>query len=106
MLYNYSINYKLFIRTFYKTSKMKPIGKYIIVKNIEEEIKTSSGLLLSGADSSKLRYKKATVIESGTDVNVINKDDVIYYDTRGSHTMIIKNETYTILKESDVVVVV
>jgi|TARA_Y100000401_G_scaffold117291_1_gene125506 co-chaperonin GroES (HSP10) len=85
---------------------MKPIGKYIVVKNIEEEIKTSSGLLLSGADSSKLRYKKATVIESGTDVNVINKDDVIYYDTRGSHTMIIKNETYTILKESDVVVVV
>ena len=65
-------------------NKMKPIGKYVIVKNIEEEIKTSSGLLLSGADSSKLRYKKATVVESGTDVNVINKEDVIYYDTRSS----------------------
>ena len=38
---------------------MKPIGKYILVKNIEEEIETSSGLLLSAEDASQMRYKKA-----------------------------------------------
>ena len=85
---------------------MKPIGKHIVVKNIEEEIKTASGLLLSGEDTSQLRYKKATVIESGTDVSVINKGDVIYYDVRTCHTMIIHNDTYTVIKEIYVVVVV
>ena len=33
---------------------MKPIGKYIIVKElVEDEVKTSSGLLLSGADNKR-----------------------------------------------------
>ena len=85
---------------------MKPIGKYIVVKNIEEEIKTSSGLILSGEDTSQLRYKKAEVVKQGTDVEVINTGDIIYYDTRACHTMIIHNDTYTVIKEIDVVVVV
>jgi len=85
---------------------MKPIGKYIVVKNIEEEIKTASGLLLSGTDASQLRYKKSTVVKQGTDVENIKEGDIIYYDTRACHTMIINNETYTVIKEVDVVVVV
>ena len=84
---------------------MKPIGKYIVVKNIEEEIKTASGLLLSGTDASQLRYKKSKVVKQGTDVEYITPGDTIYYDSRSSHTMIINNETYTFIKEADVVVV-
>ncbi len=37
---------------------MKPIGTNIVIKTIEEEIKTSSGLLLSSEDANQLRYKK------------------------------------------------
>ena len=40
---------------------MQPIGKYIVVKNIDEEIKTESGLILSGDDANQLRYKRAIV---------------------------------------------
>jgi co-chaperonin GroES (HSP10) len=85
---------------------MKPIGKYIAIKEIKEEVKTKSGLLLSGDDVDGIRYKKANVSESGTDVNVINKGDTIYYDSRAGYSMFIENEQFTIIQEHDVVVVV
>ena len=85
---------------------MKPIGKYIAIKKVKEEITTKSGLLLSGDDVDGIRYKKATVAESGTDVTVINKGDTIYYDSRAGYTMFIEDEQFTIIQEHDVVVVV
>jgi co-chaperonin GroES (HSP10) len=84
---------------------MKPIGKYLLIKTIEEEIKHSSGLILSADDASQMRYKKGIVVKPGTDVDVISEGDSIYYDTRAGYTMIIKGETYTIIVERDVVVV-
>ena len=84
---------------------MKPIGLNIVIKTIEEEIKTSSGLLLSSDDANQLRYKKGEVIKPGTDVSVISEGDKIYYDKRAGYTMLINNETYTIISQNDVVVV-
>lgn len=84
---------------------MKPIGKNIIVKNIDEEVKTDSGLVLSGKDVDAMRYKKAVVIESGTEVDFIKKDNVIYYDKTHGFTMLIEDKTHTIIQERDVVVV-
>ena len=54
---------------------MKPIGLNIVIKTIEEEIKTSSGLLLSSDDANQLRYKKGRVVKPGTDVSVIAEGD-------------------------------
>jgi len=84
---------------------MKPIGKYIVIKTIEEEIKTSSGLLLSAEDANQMRYKKGLVIKPGSTVEVIKENDDIYYDKRAGFTMLIENEPYTIISENDVVVV-
>lgn len=84
---------------------MKPIGKNIIVKNIEEEIKTDSGLILSGEDVKAMRYRKAIVIASGTEVDYIKADDVIYYDKSHGFTMLIEEKPHTIIQERDVVVV-
>jgi co-chaperonin GroES (HSP10) len=36
---------------------MKPIGHYILINIIEEEIETSSGLILSGEEANKKRLK-------------------------------------------------
>jgi co-chaperonin GroES (HSP10) len=85
---------------------MTPIGKYIIVKNIDETIKTESGLLLSGEDANQLRYKRCQVIAPGTDVGVIEEGDELYYDKAHSFTMLIDDVQYTIISERDVVVVV
>ena len=84
---------------------MKPIGKYIVIKTIEEEIKTSSGLLLSAEDASQMRYKKGKVVKPGSTVEVIKENDEIYYGKRAGFTMLIENEPYTIISENDVVVV-
>jgi|TARA_B110000967_G_C18773248_1_gene504216 co-chaperonin GroES (HSP10) len=84
---------------------MKPVGKYIIIKTIEEEVKTSSGLLLSATDVDEFRYRKGSVVKPGTDVNVVKALDLIYYDKNSGFTMLIKDEPYTIIQERDVVIV-
>lgn len=84
---------------------MQPIGKYIVVSNIDEEIKTDSGIILSGDDANQFRYKKGKVIKPGTDVKVIKENDIVYYDKGQSFTMIIGDGQYTIIREVDVVVV-
>ena len=84
---------------------MKPIGKYIIINIINENVKTDSGLILSDDEVTTFRYKKAEVVKVGTDVSVISDDDVIYYDRNSGHSMIINGETYSVITERDVVVV-
>ncbi len=76
-----------------------------MVVNITEEIRTEGGLLLSSQDSDEFRYKKAKVINPGSDVSVIKADDLVYYDKGHSFTMVINNIQYTIIQERDVVVV-
>lgn len=84
---------------------MIPIGKNIIIKDINEEIKTDSGLILSGKDIDAMRYKKALVIASGTEVNSIKKGDIAYYDKAHGFTMFIEDVPHTIIQEHHVVVV-
>lgn len=85
---------------------MKAIGKYIVVKQIDEEVKTESGIILSGEDTNQFRYKKGKVICPGTDVSCISPGDEVYYDKGHSFTMLINDEQHTIILERDVVVVV
>jgi co-chaperonin GroES (HSP10) len=85
--------------------KMKPIGKHIVVVITDEEVKTESGLILSGDDVNQFRYKRGVVVESGTEVADIKKGDKIYFDKAHSFTMIINDGQYTIIQERDVVVV-
>jgi co-chaperonin GroES (HSP10) len=84
---------------------MKAIGKNIVIKHIDEEVKTASGLILSGEDTNQLRYKRGVVITPGTDVSSIKGGDEIYYDKNNTYTMIIHDEQYTIIQERDVVLV-
>lgn len=84
---------------------MKAIGKNIIIKTIDEEVKTSSGLVLSGEDTNQLRYKRGVVINSGTEVNAIKAGDDVYYDKSNSYVMIINDEQCVIIQERDVVLV-
>ena len=83
---------------------MQPIGKYIAVKPIDEELKTNSGILLSAQDIDEFRYKKGMVIKPGSAVTVIKADDLIYYDKNAGHSMLINNESMTIIEERNVVV--
>ena len=84
---------------------MRAINKYIIIEKISEEMKTESGLLLSGEDANEFRYSKGRVINPGTNVETVKEGDVIYYDKSSGHTMVIQDKKFTIILERDVVVV-
>ncbi len=84
---------------------MKAINKYIIISPITEEMKTESGLLMTSSDTKQIRYKRAEVISPGSNVDVIMKGDIIYYDGHSGHTMLLDEKPYTIIQERDVVVV-
>jgi co-chaperonin GroES (HSP10) len=84
---------------------MKAIGKNIVIRQVDEEVKTASGLVLSGEDTNQLRYKRGKVVTPGTDVKGIAEGDEIYYDKAQSYTMIIHDEQFTIIQERDVVLV-
>lgn len=84
---------------------MKAIGKNIVIKNVDEEVKTASGLMLSGDDTNQLRYKRGIVVEPGTDVLTLQQGDEIYYDKAHGYTMIIHDVQYSIIQERDVVIV-
>ena len=85
---------------------MRPIGKYVVIKKIKEEMKTDSGLLRSRDDADGFRYQKATVVKEGTEVKCVSEGDEIYYDKSAGYSMFIEDTPYTIILERDVVVVV
>ncbi len=84
---------------------MKAINKYIIIDKVSEEMKTESGLLLSGEDANEFRYNKGIVVTPGTNVETVKEGDTIYYDKSSGHTMILQDKKYTVILERDVVVV-
>ena len=84
---------------------MKAINKYIIIDKVSEEMKTESGLLLSGEDANEFRYNKGIVVTPGTNVEAVKEGDTIYYDKSSGHTMILQDKKYTVILERDVVVV-
>ena len=60
---------------------MKAVGKYIVIKHIKDtNTKTTGGLILAEKQREDIRYRKALVIEPGTDVIDVDAGDKIYYD--------------------------
>jgi len=54
----------------FKRIEMKAIGKNIVIEIVDEEVKTDSGLILSGDDTNKFRYKRKQY-------TIINERDVV-----------------------------
>jgi chaperonin GroES len=85
---------------------MKAVGKYIVVDPVKEEnVKTKGGLILTDKQREDIRYRKAKVIEVGSDVNGVKKDKSIYYDKHAGTKIEIDKQEYQVIKEQDVVIV-
>jgi co-chaperonin GroES (HSP10) len=84
---------------------MRVLNKYLLAERVSEQKQTKSGLLLTGEDSSDMRYHKAIVFDVGIQVSGIQYGDVILYDKVNSHDVLINETRYVILQEKDVVVV-
>ena len=85
---------------------MKAVGKYIVINPIKsKELKTSGGLILGEKHRDDVRYKEAEIVEVGDAVNAINKGDKVYYDKASGFNIEVKNKTYKVIKEHDVVII-
>ena len=86
---------------------MKAVGKYIVINPIKEvDVKTKGGLILAEKQREDVRYRKAKVIEPGSEVSVLKKGDKVYYDKAAGFNIEIKKEQYKVIKEQDVVIVI
>ena len=85
---------------------MKAVGKYIVVDPIKEvDTTTKGGLILAEKQREDIRYRRAKVIESGSDVEVLKKGDEIYYDRSSGFNIEINKNNYKVIKEFDVVII-
>ena len=85
---------------------MKAVGKYIIINPIKEvDTTTKGGLILAEKQREDVRYRRAKVIEPGSEVSVLKKGDEVYYDKASGFSIEINKEEYKVIKEFDVVVI-
>jgi len=85
---------------------MKAVGKYIVIDPIKEvDTTTKGGLILAEKQREDIRYRRAKVVEPGSDVSVLKKGDEIYYDRSSGFKIEINKEEYKVIKEFDVVVI-
>ena len=83
---------------------MKAVGKYLIIENITEELKSNSGLIMTGEDMGSLRYHKSKVVSAGTEVDCVKDGDIIYHDSRAGHKVKLDDKVYGVILEREVVI--
>ena len=84
---------------------MKAVNHYIIVKNIKTEPKKVAGLIMTDDTDADNRYIKAKIISCGNLVEVLKKDDTIYYDKHAGHDISFNDKLYRVIQDRDVVLV-
>ena len=91
---------------------MKPLGERVILKHLEAEEKTKSGIILP--DSAKEKPQEALVVAVGpgkevdgkrTPMQVKEGDKVIYSKYAGTEVKF-EDEEYTIVEQNDIIAIV
>lgn len=77
-----------------------PLADRVIVKPIEAETKTSSGILL--AENAQKRMPIGKVIGVGKQIEELKVGDTVIYPAYGAAEIEINGETILILKEEDI----
>ena len=83
--------------------KLKPLGDRLIVKAIEEEATTASGIVLP--DTAKEKPQKGKVLAVGDGKRVpldVSEGDEVLYSKYGGTEITIDGEELLVLRESDV----
>lgn len=84
---------------------MKAINDYVIVDKIKKGPKKVGGLILTDETDESNRYKKANIISVGNLVDIVKKNDVIYYDGIAGHDISYGDTMYRVIRSRDIVIV-
>ena len=87
---------------------IKPLQDRVVVKMVEAEETTKSGIILSG--SAKEKPEVAEVVEVGpgtSDVKMeVKKGDEVIYSKYSGTEVKLENEEYIIVKQSDILAII
>ena len=87
---------------------IKPLGDRVVIKKLEAEEKTESGLILTGTAKEKPQAAEVVAVGPGTDdVEMVVKigDQVVYSQYAGTEVKY-DGEEYTILSQKDILATV
>jgi chaperonin GroES len=94
--------------------KLKPLGDRVLVKPVEEEETTASGLVIP--DTAKEKPQKGTVLavgdgtkrdDDGKRIKLdVSKGDEVLYSKYGGTEITVDGEDLLVLRESDVLAIV
>lgn len=88
--------------------KIKPLGDRVVLKSVEAEEKTASGIILTGAAKEKPQFAQVVAVGSGivdgktVDMEIKVGDKVIYNKYAGTEVKI-DSEEYIVLKQEEIV---
>ena len=86
---------------------MRPLNKYIILDEIKEDVKeTSGGLLLAEKHREDTRYRKGKLVAVGELVEAVKAGDVVWFDRAAGHNIeYATGELQKVIREADIVIV-
>ena len=84
---------------------MQAINYYIIVEKIKMPPKKVGGLEIMESQDKDTRYLKGKVISSGDKVEVVNPDDIVWYDKHAGHGIQFDDKLYYVINIGDIVIV-
>lgn len=84
--------------------KLRPVGNRLIVKRLEAETVTPSGLIIP--DAAKKKEERAEVLAVSDDVKIkIKIGDVVYMDKYSGQEVCIEDVTYIILSADNILAI-
>ena len=87
---------------------MKPLNKYIILEELKEDVKkTSGGLLLAEKHREDTRYRKGKLVALGTLCeDSLTPGDIVWFDRAAGHDIeYATGELRKVIQERDIVIV-
>jgi chaperonin GroES len=84
---------------------IKPIGKRAVIKRVEAEEKTQSGIILTGAAKEKPQYAEILAVGKDEESELKVGDKVIYKQYSGT-TVKIDGEEYIVIEIEDILAVI
>ncbi len=88
--------------------KIKPLADRVLVKQVQAETKTASGLIIPDTAQEKTQAAIVEAIGPGTEKEkiTVKPGDKILYDKYAGTTIKVDGEDYLILKNCDIIAIV
>ena len=91
---------------------LKPLGDRVVLKHLEPEEKTKSGILLPGQAKEKPQEAEVIAVGPGSTVDgklvpmEVKVGDIVIYSKYSGTDVKMDNEEYVIVKQSDILAIV